>query len=614
MFQHTALKYIARNLSVFPATSAKKPAIPAWVSYQTRVPSAEEIEAWSRDLGDMNIAIACGRLSNLTVVDCDTPQAIQEVEGLLPEGMELPIVTTPRGRHYYFRYCPKLHSRNRAHGGIDVKSEGGYVLAPPSKTESGVYTWNSEMNLDTIPERPPVPDALLALLKAGTTSPAIPSLDKPILTQGTRDQDLFHIAYQLFKDGRPRNEVERIIVNMAKICTPHFPEKEALIKIKSAFDRIQRTGTATGNSSATPKTNLVRMSEVQKVPLEWLWPKRFPLGMLSIVAGKQGQGKSTLMIHIACRLSKAEPWPDAPGPVAPITTLLITCEDPREQIIKYRIEANGGNDYFIKHFDSVFVDDIEQPFDLTTNLDRLEAHLAEDPNIKLVIIDPLASHMGGKLDSSNPFQTRWHLSPLARLAKKYNVAIVGIAHFKKGEDVLDALDKIAGSYQFTSLPRAVWVVMEDKEDPAEKKRHCLLPGKINIVPTPTGLSFRIETVLIDGQETGKIVFEDEINHTTANELLEKNARTRTSTRKEIEAFIVETLMNGPLLVKPSPELGAGESLEAALTTRGYSLAYADKVKTELKREGKVRYGRKEENGRWWIYTPEVPGPFGRRPR
>jgi len=106
MFQHTALKYIARNLSVFPATSAKKPAIPAWVSYQTRVPSAEEIEAWSRDLGDMNIAIACGRLSNLTVVDCDTPQAIQEVEGLLPEGMELPIVTTPRGRHYYFRYCP----------------------------------------------------------------------------------------------------------------------------------------------------------------------------------------------------------------------------------------------------------------------------------------------------------------------------------------------------------------------------------------------------------------------------------------------------------------------------------------------------------------------------
>jgi hypothetical protein len=59
--------------------------------------SAEEIEVWSRDLGDMNIAIVCSPLSDLTVIDCDTPQAIQEVETLLPEEMELPIVHTPGG-------------------------------------------------------------------------------------------------------------------------------------------------------------------------------------------------------------------------------------------------------------------------------------------------------------------------------------------------------------------------------------------------------------------------------------------------------------------------------------------------------------------------------------
>jgi len=244
MFQHTAQKYLARSLSVFPATSAKKPAIPAWAPYQTQIPSTKEIEAWSKDLGDMNIAIVCGRLSNLTVIDCDTPQAIQAVEELLPEGLELPIVTTPRGgQHYYFRYCPKLHSRNRANDGIDVKSEGGYVLAPPSKTESGVYTWNSEMNLDTIPERPPVPDALLTLLKAGTTNPVLPSPDKPILTQGTRDNYLYHAALQLLKDGRPRGEVEWIIVDMAKVCTPPFLDKEALAKVASAWKHYAEKNT-----------------------------------------------------------------------------------------------------------------------------------------------------------------------------------------------------------------------------------------------------------------------------------------------------------------------------------------------------------------------------------
>lgn len=97
MFAKYAPYCIDQGLSVFPARSNEHPAIPAWAPYRTRMLSAEEIEVWSRDLGDMNIAIVCGQLSDLTVIDCDTPQAIQEVETLLPEEMELPIVHTPGG-------------------------------------------------------------------------------------------------------------------------------------------------------------------------------------------------------------------------------------------------------------------------------------------------------------------------------------------------------------------------------------------------------------------------------------------------------------------------------------------------------------------------------------
>jgi len=97
MFAKYAPYCIDQGLSVFPARSNEHPAIPAWAPYRTRMLSAEEIEVWSRDLGDMNIAIVCGRLSDLTVIDCDMPQAIQEVETLLPEEMELPIVHTPGG-------------------------------------------------------------------------------------------------------------------------------------------------------------------------------------------------------------------------------------------------------------------------------------------------------------------------------------------------------------------------------------------------------------------------------------------------------------------------------------------------------------------------------------
>ena len=609
MFKHTAQQYLACGLSVFPATSAKKPAIPAWVPYQTRIPSAEEVEIWSKDLGDQNIAIVCGQLSNLTVVDCDTPEAIQGVEALLPEGMELPIVTTPRaGRHYYFRYCPELHSRNNAHDGIDIKSEGGYVLAPPSRTKSGAYSWHLELNLSTVAERPPVPEALLKLLKAGTTSPVLPSPDKPILTQGTRDQDLFHAAYGFFNNERPRDEVERIIVNMAKVCTPPFPEREARAKVESAWKRYQSSAAANTTDKEVPKrklqqTNIRVFSAIPKIPIQWLWPGRFPLGMFSLIAGQQGQGKSTFTTWMACRLSRGDFWPDGPGLDRPVDTLIITSEDPAEQVIKYRIEAGGGDDSHIFQMDSVLNKGEVFPFDFNKHLPELENNLTENPNIKFTVIDPLASHMGAELDASDMNRVRWSLSGLATCAKKFNICIIGIGHFKKNEDVDEVLNKIAGSYQFSSLPRAVWMIMEDKHGQDEHKRKFFLPGKINPCQPRGGFSFYIETVLIDGQETGKIIIEPEKSkYSTANELHARNRDTRLLKIEGIEAFITDYLTDGPRR--------SHEDLDEALTAAGYSPRTADPVKTKMKQAGNINF--RKEDGIYWIFLTSKPGRFGPR--
>jgi len=548
----------------------------------------------------MNIAIVCGRLSNLTVVDCDTPGAIQEVEALLPEGMELPIVTTPRGgRHYYFRYCPELHSRNNAHDGIDIKSEGGYILAPPSRTESGAYSWHRELNLSTIAERPPIPDALIALLKAGTTIPVLPPPDKPILTQGTRDQDLFHAALQLFKDGRPRDEVERIIVDMAKICQPPFPEKEALAKVKSAYERIQKNSRP---SSAKAKTNIRCFSSIPRIPLEWLWPGRFPLSMLSLIAGQQGKGNSTFAVWMASRLSRGDDWPDCPGHGRPLDTILVTSEDPAEQIISYRIEANGGDPRHIHTFDSVLDQDEEFPFDINLHLKQLDQDLEANPNIKNVVIDPLASHMGGNLDAHDMNRIRWSLSGLARLAKKRNVAIIGIAHFKKDENVQDSLNKIAGSYQFSSLPRAVWEIMEERQDTADRKRKYFLPAKMNPCQSRRGLSFFIDTVMIDGQETGKIIFDSEHSKfITADELNMKNLGLKITRAESIEDFITDFLANGPRR--------SNEDLGEALKVAGFSRNTASDIKTAMRQDKKIDF-RKEDDV-WWIFLTSKPGRFSR---
>jgi hypothetical protein len=545
----------------------------------------------------------------LTVVDCDTPEAIQEVETLLPDRMELPIVTTPRGgQHYYFQYCPELRSRNRAHDGIDVKSEGGYVLAPPSKTEKGNYLWHSALNIDTIAERPPVPDALLALLKAGTTSSVLPSPDKPILTHGTRDNDLFHTALQLLKDGLPRDEVERITVAMAKVCLPPFSEREARAKVESAWKRYQRNAAANTTDKEVSKreprqTNIRVFSAIPKIPIQWLWPGRFPLGMFSLIAGQQGQGKSTFTTWMACRLSRGDFWPDGPGLDRPVDTLIITSEDPAEQVIKYRIEAGGGDDSRIFQMDSVLNKGEAVPFDFNKHLPELENNLTENSDIKLAVIDPLASHMGGEFDASDMNRVRWSLSGLATCAKKFNICIIGIGHFKKNEDVDEVLNKIAGSYQFSSLPRAVWMIMEDKHDQDEHKRKFFLPGKINPCQPRGGLSFHIETVLIDGQETGKIIIESEKSkYCTANELHARNRDTRLLKTEGIEAFITDYLADGPRR--------SHEDLDKALATAGYSPRTADRVKTEMKQAGNINF--RKEDSIYWIFLTSKPGKFGPR--
>lgn len=138
MFREHADKYLKLSISVFPAMSNKVPAIPSWAPYQTRLATPEEILAWSEDLGDnINIALVCGKLSDLTVIDCDSQEAVEKIESLLPDQIEIPIVYTPKKgcRHYYFKFTLGLVNRARYWAGIDVRTEGGYVLGPPSRTK-----------------------------------------------------------------------------------------------------------------------------------------------------------------------------------------------------------------------------------------------------------------------------------------------------------------------------------------------------------------------------------------------------------------------------------------------------------------------------------------------
>lgn len=117
----------------------KVPAM-SWREFQTRLPSEAEIERWFSD-EPMNLAVVTGSVSGVIVIDADSPDALRWCVRRLPY---TPWQTqTGRGFHLWYRY-PDVRVQNRARIetregrlAIDVRGDGGYVIAPGSIHATG---------------------------------------------------------------------------------------------------------------------------------------------------------------------------------------------------------------------------------------------------------------------------------------------------------------------------------------------------------------------------------------------------------------------------------------------------------------------------------------------
>lgn len=153
-------KLVEMGFNVIPVIAKSKTPAIKWKDHQDRKPTDEEIASWEKS--DFNVAVVTGKSSNVAVFDVDGPDAQARMDSLnLPR---TPTVKTGKGRHYYFRLDDAVVPNKVDIEGIklDVRGEGGYVVAPGSVHENGsVYEWEvspADTPLATIPAQ------LLALL------------------------------------------------------------------------------------------------------------------------------------------------------------------------------------------------------------------------------------------------------------------------------------------------------------------------------------------------------------------------------------------------------------------------------------------------------------------
>ncbi len=157
-FLAEALKYAKAGFAVFPcAEGGKVPAISVEKGghgVKDATKDETQIRAWAKKYPHANIGLACGEHSHhIVCVDVDPRHGgFRSLAGLALKSRTFPDGPCSRtgngGKHLFFHYDGKLsNGKNVLGSGIDIRAEGGYVIAPPSwikpskSGSGGEYAW-----------------------------------------------------------------------------------------------------------------------------------------------------------------------------------------------------------------------------------------------------------------------------------------------------------------------------------------------------------------------------------------------------------------------------------------------------------------------------------------
>ena len=194
---------------------------------------------------------------------------------------------------------------------------------------------------------------------------------------------------------------------------------------------------------------MIKMSDVQSQEIEWLWYPFIPYGKLTIVQGDPGDGKTTLVLNIAARLSQGEGLEEDMKAPEPMNIIYQTAEDGLADTVKPRLETAGADCERI-----LVIDESDKSLSMAD--ERLEYALKQT-GARLLILDPIQAYLGGGMDMNRANEARDMTKKLGALAEKYKCAIVLIGHMNKAAGNKAAYRGM-GSIDFFAVARSVLLV------------------------------------------------------------------------------------------------------------------------------------------------------------
>jgi len=343
-----------------------------------------------------------------------------------------------------------------------------------------------------------------------------------------------------------------------------------------------------------PRRHLVitRATDVPMRRVQWLWDLRIVRSGLTLLAGREGLGKSTIAVDLAARVTRGELDGELYG--RPRTVIYVNTEDARDYTIVPRLVAAGADLDRVVFVDSVTPradgDDLTGSIVLPLD-DELLATVIRQNQVALVVLDAATSVIDGRLDGDKDRQMRIGLERIARIGQDTGAAMLGIVHFGKRESA-DTGKLILGSIAWSQVARSVLAVARDSDS-----GDLILTGtKGNLGPAPESLGAKLISALVDTPDGAADVGRIEWTGVTDRDARDLLGGSEDGDRAESDEA-VEWLLH--FLTERGGEAIAGEVIGAAAKA-----GFAKHTVQRARKRANVQ-SRKGSMGGGWVWAVRV---------
>ena len=478
-----AVKYAKRGWSVFPVRKNKTPYTPN--GFHNATTNLDTITRWWKEYPDANVGIATGSMSHgLTVIDID----IDESKGIHgdesfqdwcdEEGVfidSLTAVTGRGGKHLYFTSTYPYGNKTGCLPGVDIRGEGGYVIAPPSIHENGnPYYFDGDEDEEEIvcaQEDSDVEYFFNEMCKSsnGNKEPLkVPSE----VNEGGRNDMIFKMASSM----QARGDDDDVILATCqgyneKNCHPPLPDDEVLFIVRNVLNRYEK-GTPKKESQTNHDANnanvvyehlpLIRANDIKNKELDPLVcyvgeeENEFLVQGLCVLSSKPKLGKSWFCNSLSKCLTEGS---DFLGYKTKRCHVIYLDLEQCEQLQKRRFNKMSEKD-----FDNGFYC-ISYKMNIDLFVQQIDWWMRKDPKIGVVIIDVFQKIREPKKSNENEYDVTYReLTRLKEVADEYNLAIILVCHDRKTVDDSDPFSNILGSTALQGATDQMIVLYKDNYD------------------------------------------------------------------------------------------------------------------------------------------------------